>query len=80
MVVIPIEAIPIPKAAIPYSHKGVLNTLSVPYLAFNPRVALNTPPNFTSSPKITAVLSFSKTIFKALFIAVSKFIFSFTAL
>lgn len=57
------------KAAIPYSHKGVLKTLSVPYFSFKSKVHLNTPPNLTSSPKIEAVLSEAKAISKALLMA-----------
>jgi len=47
--------IPIPKATIPYSHKGVLKTLSSPYFLFKSREHLKTPPNLTSSPNRTAL-------------------------
>lgn len=69
MAVIPELANPIPKAAIPYSHKGVLNTLDVPYFSFKSTVHLNTPPNLTSSPKIKAESSVAKAISNALFTA-----------
>jgi hypothetical protein len=37
------------------SQRGVLNTLSVPYFSFSPKLHLKTPPNLTSSPKSTAL-------------------------
>jgi hypothetical protein len=72
----PTEASPIPNAAMPCSHNGVLNTQSVPYFSFRLIVHLNTPPNFTSSPNINVFLSDSIYMSNALFIAWNMFIFS----
>ncbi len=47
---------PMPKATIPCSQRGVLNTLSFPYFLFKSKEHRKTPPNFTSSPKSTALL------------------------
>jgi len=77
MVVAPVVAYPIANPAIPYSHKGVLNTRSDPYFSFKPTEHQNTPPNFTSSPKRTADGSFFIAISNALLIAVHRFIFVF---
>jgi hypothetical protein len=65
MAVAPEVAKPIANPATPYSDKGVLKTLSVPYFSLRPIVHLNTPPNFTSSPNITAFGSFSIAISNA---------------
>lgn len=62
MVVAPVAATPIANPAMPYSLKGVLNTLSVPYFSFNSTVHLNTPPNLTSSPNIIALLFLVKVL------------------
>ena len=46
---------PMPKATMPCSHSGVLNTRSSPYRSFRSSEQRNTPPNFTSSPKRIAL-------------------------
>jgi hypothetical protein len=73
--VAPLVANPIAKPAIPYSDRGVLNTLSVPYFSLRPTVHLKTPPNLTSSPKITALSSFYIAISKVCPIVSYRFIF-----
>ena len=55
-------ATPIANPAIPYSDKGVLKTLSVPYFSLRPIVALKTPPNLISSPNMIALSSVFKAI------------------
>ena len=75
MAVLPEVAAPIANPAIPYSDRGVLNTLSVPYFSLSPMVHLNTPPNLTSSPKMIAESSFSIAVSKAFVMVAHKFIF-----
>jgi hypothetical protein len=54
---------PMPKATIPCSQRGVLKTLSFPYFLFKSKEHLKTPPNFTSSPKSTALLKIIFSVF-----------------
>ncbi len=54
---------PIPKAAIPYSHKGVLNTLSVPYFAFNSMVHRKTPPKIKIYQNLTKIFLWINKLF-----------------
>lgn len=52
---IPTDARPMPKAAMPCSQRGVLKTLCVPNFWFRSSEQRKTPPNFTSSPKRQAL-------------------------
>ena len=69
----PILAYPIAKPAMPFSDKGVLKTLSLPYFSLRPDVHRKTPPKATSSPKTMADESVAMAIDIASLIAVKRF-------